>query len=142
MSLNKVMVIGHLGRDPECRQGATNVTAFSVATTEKWTKDGNTQERTEWHNVTTFGKLADVCAKYLAKGKQVYVEGKLQTDEWEKDGVKKRATKIIASDVRFLSGGKAERSEERGEGSGVITPLTESDMSKATSPFEDSDIPF
>ena len=142
MSLNKVMVIGHLGRDPECRQGATNVTAFSVATTEKWTKDGNTQERTEWHNVTTFGKLADVCAKYLAKGKQVYVEGKLQTDEWEKDGVKKRATKIIASDVRFLSGGKSERSEERGEGSGVITPLSDSDMSKATTVFDDDDIPF
>ena len=139
MSVNKAILVGNLGRDPEYRQGTTNVTTFSIATTEKWTKDGNAQERTEWHNITTFGKLADVCAKYLAKGKQVYVEGKIQTDEYEKDGVKRRSTKIIASEVKFLGGGTRHENVEQGAKEAGIS---DSDMSKATTVFDDDDIPF
>jgi single-strand DNA-binding protein len=83
ISLNKVMVIGHLGQDPELRHLPTSrqpVTGFSVATDESFKdKDGNRQERVEWHNIVVFGKLAETCTKYLAKGRQVYVEGRLRT---------------------------------------------------------------
>src|SRR5216683_925170 len=82
MSLNRVTIIGHLGQDPELRYLPTSgqaVTGFSVATDESFTgKDGNRQERVEWHNVVVFGKLAETCAKYLAKGRQIYVEGRLR----------------------------------------------------------------
>jgi single-strand DNA-binding protein len=104
--INKVIIVGRLGNDPEMKavgQGAT-VTRLSVATSESWTdKNGQKQERTEWHRVTVWGKLAELCGKYLAKGKQVYVEGKLQTRSWEDNGVKKYATDIVASTVQFLS---------------------------------------
>ncbi len=78
-SVNKVIIVGNLGKDPEVK-GA--VTIFSIATSENWKdKEGNKQERTEWHNIVTFGKLAEICGEYLHKGKQVYIEGKLQTDK-------------------------------------------------------------
>ena len=106
--INKVIIVGRLGNDPEMKavgQGAT-VTRLSVATSESWTdKNGQKQERTEWHRITVWGKLAELCGKYLAKGRQVYVEGKLQTRSWEDNGVKKYATDIVASTVQFLSAG-------------------------------------
>jgi single-strand DNA-binding protein len=103
--LNKVMIIGNLGQDPELKTiNGKSVCNFSVATSEKWTdKQGQKQEKTEWHRVTVWDKIAENCAKYLAKGKKVYVEGKLQTRSWEKDGQKHYATDISANTVQFLS---------------------------------------
>lgn len=108
--INKVILIGRLGQDPEMKavgQGAT-VTRLSVATSETWVdKNGQKQERTEWHRVTVWGKLAEICGKYLAKGRQVYVEGKLQTRSWEDNGQKKYATEIVAQTVQFLGAGNS-----------------------------------
>ena len=106
--LNKVMVIGNLGRDPEMRYTAngTAVTEFSVAATERFTSNGQQQERTEWFNVVTWNRLAETCAQYLTKGRQVYVEGRLQTRSWDgQDGQKRYRTEVIAETVRFLGGG-------------------------------------
>lgn len=101
--LNKAIIIGNLGTDPESRStnGGTSVTKFRVATTFKW-KD---KEETEWHSIVCFGKLADVCAKYLHKGKQVYVEGRIQTRSYtDKENVKRWSTEIVAQEVKFLGG--------------------------------------
>lgn len=107
-SINKVILIGNLGGDPEVRylpSGAA-VGNFNIATTEKWTgKDGNPGERTEWHRIVVFGKQAENCKEYLKKGRQVYVEGRLQTREWQnKEGQKQRTTEVIAQTVQFLGG--------------------------------------
>ena len=112
MSLNKVMLIGRLGRDPEMRytQSGTAVANFSLATDDNWRdKQGNKQERTEWHNIVAWGKLADTVNNYLKKGRQVYVEGRLQTRDWtDNANVKHYRTEIVASTVTFL-GGPGER---------------------------------
>ena len=105
-SINKVIIIGNLTRDPEMihTQGGQAITRFSVATSESW-KDkttGNKKEKAEFHRVVTFGKLAEICGKYLAKGKQVFIEGRLQTSSWEKDGVTRYSTDIIASEMKML----------------------------------------
>ena len=105
--LNKVMLIGRLGSDPELRYtpDGTAVANFSIATSEEW-KDKNTgekKERTEWHRVVAWRKLGEICGEYLAKGKQIYVEGRIQTRSWEdKDGNKRYTTEIVASDIQFL----------------------------------------
>jgi single-strand DNA-binding protein len=99
------MVIGHLGKDPEVKKvGEQSVCNFTMATSEKWTKDGEEKEKTEWHRITVWGKLADLCGTYLKKGRQAYVEGKLQTRSYDKDGVTMYTTEIIASNVQFLGG--------------------------------------
>ncbi len=107
-SINKVILIGNLGRDPELRytQGGSAVTNFTLATNEKWKdKDGNNQERTEWHRIVVWGKQAESCAQYLQKGRSVYVEGRLQTRDWEdKEGHKRQTTEITALTVQFLGG--------------------------------------
>ncbi len=106
--VNKVILIGNLGRDPEMRYFAdgTAVANFSIATSEEWTDKttGEKKERTEWHRIVAFRKLGEICGKYLSKGKQVYVEGKLQTRSWEKDGVTRYTTEIVANEMRMLSG--------------------------------------
>jgi single-strand DNA-binding protein len=108
MSLNRATIIGHLGQDPELRYLPTSgqpVTAFSVATDESFTdKDGQRQERTDWHNVVVCGKAAENCHKYHAKGRQIYVEGRSRTREYEArdSGGKRQRTEIIASRVQFL----------------------------------------
>ena len=111
--VNKVIIVGHLGGDPETKstgQGTT-VSRFSVATSEAWTgKDGQKTEKTEWHRIVAFGKLADVCGKYLAKGRQVYVEGRLETSSYEKNGVKMYSTAIVANTVQFLGAVNSEAS--------------------------------
>lgn len=111
--VNKVIIVGHLGSDPETKatgQGTT-VCRFSVATSEAWTgKDGQKTEKTEWHRIVAFGKLADVCGKYLAKGRQVYVEGRLETSSYEKNGVKMYSTAIVANTVQFLGAVNSEAS--------------------------------
>jgi single-strand DNA-binding protein len=105
-SVNKVIIIGNLGRDPETRYmpdgGA--ITNISVATTDKWKdKNGEMQEKTEWHRVAFFGKLAEIAGEYLKKGSQVYVEGRLQTRKWQdKDGQDKYTTEIVANQMQML----------------------------------------
>ena len=111
-SLNKVMIIGNLGADPEMKYTANGnaVTNFNVATNESWTsKDGEKHDRTEWFTVVTWNRLAETCAQYLEKGRSVYVEGRLETRSWEKDGQKHYRTEVVADQVRFLG----ERGEPR-----------------------------
>ena len=104
--INKVIIIGNLGADPELRYSPQGMafSNFSVATTELWSdkSTGEKQERTEWHKIVAFGKTAENCAKYLSKGRQVYVEGRLQTSSYEKDGQTHYITKIMADTVNFL----------------------------------------
>jgi single-strand DNA-binding protein len=115
--VNKVILIGNLGRDPEVRYtpGGQAVANFTVATNENWTdKQGQKQERTEWHKIVVWGKLAELCGEYLSKGRQAYIEGRLQTREWtNKEGAKQYTTEVVANQVVFLSGG------ERGQGRGA-----------------------
>lgn len=140
--INKVIIIGRLGNDPEIRytpSGAA-VTKFSVATSEEW-KDKNSgekKERTEWHRITAWGKLGEICGEYLAKGRQVYVEGRIQTSSYDdKDGVKRYSTEIIASDVQFLGG------RESGGGRPSSGGAPPRDMGGAQGPPPgDDDIPF
>ena len=114
--MNKAILIGKLGKDPETRytQDGTMITSFSIATSEKWKdKNGEKVEKTEWHNITAFKKLAEICAEYLKKGSQVYCEGKIQTDTWEKDGQKHNATKIILEKMEMLGNKKQEPTEQQ-----------------------------
>lgn len=106
--VNKVHLIGHLGKDPEMRQASSGdaIANFSIATSEEW-KDkttGEKKQKTEWHRIVAFKRLGEICGEYLSKGSQVYVEGRLQTRSWEKDGVTRYSTEIIASTVQFLGG--------------------------------------
>jgi len=112
--INKVILIGNLGADPEMRYTAsgTAVAKFRIATTEKFTdRQGNRQERTEWHRVTAWGKLAEICGQYLAKGKQVYIEGKIRSDTWEQEGVKRYSYEIIADTMQMLGQGRGPERE-------------------------------
>lgn len=111
-SVNKVTLLGNLGADPEIRftPGGQAVANFRMATTDNWTdKSGQRQERTEWHRVVVWGKLGELCGEYLKKGRQCYVEGRIQTREWQdKDGQKRYTTEIVANQVIFLGGGGRE----------------------------------
>ena len=114
-SLNRVLLIGNLGADPEVRytQGGSAVANFRIATTEVWNDRGSGErnERTEWHRIVVWGKQAENCGEYLKKGRTVFVEGRIQTREWQdKDGNKRYTTEIVANNVQFLGG--------RGEGGG------------------------
>lgn len=106
--VNKVIVLGRLGTDPEVKTvtGGQTVARLSVATSENWTdREGQKQERTEWHRIVVWGKLAELCGKYLNKGRQVYIEGRLQTRSWEdQQGQKRYTTEIVANTVQFLGG--------------------------------------
>ncbi len=124
--INKAILIGNLGRDPEIRytQNGTAVCNFTIATTESYTPRGseNKEERTEWHRIVTFGRLAEICGEYLAKGRQVYVEGRIQTREWEdRDGNKRWTTEIVAQTMQMLGaapqGGKGQVFDQGKEGS-------------------------
>ena len=105
-SVNKVILIGNLGSNPEVKYTPSGqaVSSFSIATNEKWKdKDGQFQEKTEWHRIVVWGKQAENCGKYLSKGKPVYIEGRLQTREWkDKDGQKKYTTEVVAQSIQFL----------------------------------------
>jgi single-strand DNA-binding protein len=151
MGVNKVIIIGNLGADPELRytQGGQAVSNFRVATNEKWTdKEGKPQERTEWHRVVVWGRQAENCEKYLSKGRQVYVEGRLQTREWDdKDGNKRYTTEVVAQTVQFLSGGTGSGGGGGGGGGGgdyggasdSSDPGPEANFDQS---FNDDDIPF
>ena len=114
MSLNRAMIIGNLGQDPEIRYTPSGlpVVNFSVATDERYLdKDGKRQESVQWHRIVVIGKLALACNEYLKKGRQVFVEGRLRTREWENNGSNVRHTEIVASRVQFLGTPPAERTE-------------------------------
>src|SRR5207244_4482326 len=106
-SVNKVILVGRLGKDPEIRStpGGTSVAKFSIATDDRYTdKNGEKQERTEWHNIVAWGKLAEICGQYLRKGKLIYIEGSIRTDSWDdkETGQKRYRTEIIANQMQKL----------------------------------------
>jgi single-strand DNA-binding protein len=140
-SVNKVILVGNLGRDAELRYtpGGAAIAKFSLATTEKWTdKSGSMQERTEWHNIDLWGKQAETLNEYLRKGKQVYVEGRLQTDEYtDKEGVKRKSTRVRCDRVVLLGGGGGGRGVERS--SEEMPRAATADIAE---PLTDDDIPF
>jgi single-strand DNA-binding protein len=118
-SVNKVILVGRLGKDPEIRStpGGTTVAKFTIATDERFTdRSGEKQERTEWHNIVAWSKLAEICGQYLRKGKLVYIEGSIRTDSWEdkESGQKKYRTEIIANTMQMLD----RRGDEEGGGGG------------------------
>lgn len=140
-SVNKVILIGNLGKDPEVRSssGGTAITSFSLATNEvRSNKDGQREVRTEWHRVVAFGKLAEICGQYLTKGKQVYVEGRLQTRSWEdREGNKRSTTEVVAASMVMLG-----RAGEAPADS-YAPPISEEDtVSSGDSGTTDDDIPF
>jgi single-strand DNA-binding protein len=145
-SLNKAMLIGNLGKDPELRYTTSGVavTSFSIATSESWKdQDGNLQERTEWHNIVAWRKLAEICGEWLKKGKRVYIEGRIQTRSYDdKNGVKKYITEIVADDMIMLDGaGGAGRSVAQGGAQGTegsVAPGT--DIGGGSQ--KDDDLPF
>ncbi|MCK5610003.1 single-stranded DNA-binding protein [Candidatus Pacearchaeota archaeon] len=153
--VNKVILVGNLGRDPEVRytKSGQAVASFSIATSEKWTgKDGNKEEKTEWHRIVAWGKLGEICGEYLSKGKQVYLEGRLQTREWEdNNGNKKQTTEIVASNMTMLGqaggsggsgyGGGNSSGSSRGA-SGPSGSSSSQGSSGGHDDFEDDDIPF
>jgi single-strand DNA-binding protein len=117
MSVNKVILIGRLGQDPELKYTPSGqpVCTFSLATTEAWSdKNGQKQERTEWHRIVVWGKLGELCNQYLTKGRQCFVEGRLQTRSWDgKDGQKRYTTEITANTVQFLGSGQGKSAEDQ-----------------------------
>jgi single-strand DNA-binding protein len=143
MSVNKAIIVGNLGADPELRytQSGQAVANLRIATNRKWkNKQGELEEDTQWHRVVVWGRQAENCEKYLSKGRQVYVEGRIETNEWEdRDGNRRWTTEIVARDVQFLSGG------------GPGGPSYDSDYDQSSGPgreagfdqsFNDDDIPF
>ncbi|HET7269130.1 MAG TPA: single-stranded DNA-binding protein [Oleiagrimonas sp.] len=154
--INKVILIGNLGADPDVRYSASGsaVCTLSVATSESWTdkQSGQKQERTEWHRVKVFGKLAEICQEYLRKGRQVYIEGSLRTDKYTgKDGVERYSTDIVARNMQMLGGqeggggggGGYSRSQApaRGPAPQQAAPA-QARQGPADGGFEDDDIPF
>ncbi len=137
-SLNKVMLIGNLGKDPEVRYTASGqaVASFSLATSEKFKgKSGEWEERTEWHNITLWGKLAEIAGEYLSKGKTVYIEGRLQTRKWQdKSGNDRYTTDIVGDKMQMLS--------PKGERRGSESSSEPSGGGYEEPPFQDDDIPF
>ncbi len=131
-SLNKAIIIGNLGRDPEVRYlpSGQPVANLNVATSERWKdKEGDQQEKTEWHRVVLFGKLAEIAGQYLNKGSRIYAEGRLQTREWEKDGQRRFTTEIVARDIIML--------DAKGGGQQDEEPSYEEPP-----PSQDDDVPF
>lgn len=142
--LNKVILIGRLGRDPETRfmPNGEAVCNFSVATSESWNdRNGQRQERTEWHNITMYRRLAEIAGQYLKKGSQVYLEGKIQTRKYQgKDGVERTAYDIIANEMKMLGGGNSEQ-QAQGE---TPTPPRRQYPATPAAPIKDidDDLPF
>jgi single-strand DNA-binding protein len=140
--INKVILIGNLGKDPEIRYfpDGTAVANFTIATSESWTdkQSNEKKERTEWHRIVAFRRLAEICGEYLHKGKQVYVEGKLQTREWEdKDGNRRWTTEIVAQNMQMLG------PKEAGSGSSQADTYQPPGMAgPQVSDGPDDDIPF
>ena len=152
-SVNKVILVGHLGGDPEVRYtaGGQAVANFNLATSENWNdKQGQKQERTEWHRIVVWGKLAELCGEYLSKGRLVFVEGGLQTRTWDdKEGKKRYTTEIVAREVKFLgprSEGRAPEASKEASKERASAPAAKSDAAEGFDfgppPMQDDDIPF
>jgi single-strand DNA-binding protein len=142
--VNKVILIGNLGKDPELRytQNGTAVANFTLATTDSWTKDGETQERTEWHTIVAWAKLAEICGQYLTKGRQVYIEGRIQTRKWEdRDGNTRYTTEIVAQNMQML-GSRGDGGGGGGGGGGGDYDSGPADSSPSDAGVTDDDIPF
>jgi single-strand DNA-binding protein len=146
MSINKVILVGNLGKDPELRYTPSGVAVatFSIATSERFKgKDGQQQERTEWHNIVVWRQLAEICGKYLHKGKQVYIEGKLQTRSYDdRDGNKRYVTEIVADQMQML--GRAGDDAGGGQPRQARTTQQQQESSRGNMPaYEDfADPPF
>ena len=144
-SINKVILVGYLGQNPDARftpQG-TAVTNISVATKESWkNQNGELQERTEWHRIDIYGKMAETAAQYLTKGQLVYVEGRLKTDEWDdkETGAKRRATKVQCDSFTML--GRKGESNNQNYTPATSSPSTPVTPSPADSSMDDDDLPF
>lgn len=145
MSLNRAQIIGNLTKDPDVRQtpSGTYVSSFTVATNHAWKdQNGQKQERAEFHNVVAWGKLAEICQQYLRKGKKVFIEGRIQTRDWEgDDGIKRYKTEIIAENMIMLSG----REGEMGGGDSYSQSMPSHDTVPQSSPEEEisiDDLPF
>ncbi len=135
--VNKVILIGNVGADPEIKylDNGTTIANLSLATTDYWKdKDGVKKDKTEWHNIVIFGKLAEIAEKYVMKGSKLYVEGSINYESYEKDGVKKYATKIKVREMRFIG-----RNSENGNNQSSENNITASDASTSN---ESDDIPF
>ena len=145
MSVNKVILVGNLGKDPEVRytQTGSAVANFSIATSEQWNdRDGKKQERTEWHNIVVWGKQAEHCGQYLSKGRQVYVEGSIRTRSYDdKSGNKRYITEIVAQRIQFLGGGGGTRLPQQGVDTGGVDDMAMGGMGGGQPPSDD-DIPF
>lgn len=150
MSVNRVILVGRLGKDPEIRHtsGGQSVANFSVATDESYkNRDGEKVKKTEWHRIVIWGKLAEIVESYLTKGSLVYLEGKIQTKEWEKDGVTRYDKEIVCDQMRML-GGTGERSEGEQESTTTKSKSNTKKSAKKTESEEepyaaaDEDIPF
>jgi single-strand DNA-binding protein len=146
-SLNKVMLIGNLGRDPEVRytQNGTAVANFTMATTDRWTDStGERREKTEWHRIVTWAKQAEIVGEYLKKGRQVYVEGSLQTREWtDRDGQKRYTTEVRAQRVQMLgSRGESGKDDSSPVGAGREKFQGTSAADPGAGGYNEDDIPF
>lgn len=140
--VNKAIILGHLGRDPELRytQGGQAVCNLAIATSRRYTnsKTNEVVEETEWHRVVVWGKQAEHCNNYLVKGRQVYVEGRLRTSSYERDGVKQYSTEIVADTVQFLGGGTEPKGRGRSENESYRPDMT---AAKGSDPYGDNYIP-
>jgi single-strand DNA-binding protein len=139
--VNKVILVGNLGRDPEIRytKDGQAVANFTLATTENFSsREGKREERTEWHRIVVWGKTAENCAQYLSKGRTVYIEGRIQTREWEdKEGQKRKTTEVVAQTVQFLGGPRGSGTGPARESGGFDAPADD-----APAPAGGDDIPF
>ncbi len=149
MSVNKAILVGNVGRDPEVRylEKGVAVANFSLATTERgFTMQNGTEvpDRTEWHNIVVWRGLAELAEKYIRKGSKLYVEGKLQTRSWEKDGVKRYTTEVVAENIQFLDSKRSDGNDANPVESGASNQATESlpDAVSPTSADEVDDLPF
>jgi single-strand DNA-binding protein len=144
--LNKAMLIGNLGADPEIRYTASGmaVANFNIATSETWTgKDGQKETRTEWHRIVAFDRLGEICGEYLTKGKQVYIEGKIQTRQWEdRDGNKRYTTEIVARDMVMLGSRDEAGGGSRRPSSGRQSAPQDIPENPYPDSQDDDDIPF
>ena len=145
MSVNKVIIIGRLGQNPEVKHtpGGAAVANFSLATNERWTdkSSGQKQERTEWHKIVVWGKTAELCAQYLTKGREVYLEGRLQTRQWQdKDGQTRYTTEVNADHVVFLGG--PQQGQQPQAGATAPSAPAANTPAPSTPPAYDQDVPF
>lgn len=141
--INKVILVGRLGKDPEIRStpSGQTVAKFSVATDEKYTdRNGEKQQRTEWHNIVAWGKLGEICGQYLRKGKLVFIEGRIQTDSWDdkETGVKKYRTDIVANEMRMLD----KKGDDEGGGGSYGGARKQASSSSPAQVEDDEEVPF